>query len=217
MLEEVHITVLLVQKRTYNFIGSFNSLFIKSLLFKEYILLTLFSISLFTINSLTSTHINYIPDAAHNATPPTIYLENIDGDFIYFYFNFTSHDEFYPDHNGTAFFSILLDEDSKKLMKDDSVKYLLNDLEYHDDLDIESKKTKNWVNVKKTSKDDMEYFYKITREEEKSLYLRVGTNKVKKGQITVTNVDKIPSGNSIAGNIQISKLLWIFFLLLNIW
>ena len=174
------------------------------------------SILLFTINSLTSTQIKFILDAAQNATAPTINLEDFDEEFIYYYFNFTCHGEFFPSSKDTAFFSLQLDEDSVDLMKSESVGYLLNDLEY-DDVEIKDIEALDWKDIKNTKKDKMEYFYKVTRKNEKSLFLKVGTNKVKKGTVTLSNVDKIPSGKSIAGNIQISKFIWIFFLILNIW
>ena len=101
-------------------------------------------------------------------------------------------------------------------MKSESVGYLLNDLEY-DDVEIKDIEALDWKDIKNTKKDKMEYFYKVTRKNEKSLFLKVGTNKVKKGTVALSNVDKIPSGKSIAGNIQISKFIWIFFLILNIW
>ena len=178
--------------------------------------LTLLSILLFSINALTSPRIKFIYDAAQNTTILPVDLEDIDDEFIYYYFNFTCHGEFYPDSKDTAFFSMQLDEDSVNLMKSESVSYLLNDLEY-EKVDIDDIEAYNWTDIKNTKKDKMEYFYKISRKNEASLFLKVGTNNVKKGSVTMSNVDKIPSGNSIAGNIQISKLIWIFFLILNIW
>ena len=178
--------------------------------------LILLSLLLMTINSLKYGQIKIIPDAAQNFTAPTTDLETFDDKFIYYYFNFTCHSEFYPDSKDTAFFSIQLDDESVSLMKIDSVNYLLNDLEY-DDADIETVETYNWTETKFVYQDKMEYFYKISRNKEKSLFLRVETNNVKKGQVVMTNVDKIPSKNSIAGNIHISKILWLFFLILNIW
>ena len=156
--------------------------------------LYLLSILLFTINSLTSTQIQFIPDAAQNGTDPTTDLEIFEDEFIYYYFNFTCHGEFFPSSKDTAFFSLQLDEDSVDLMKSESVGYLLNDLEY-DDVEIKDIEALDWKDIKNTKKDKMEYFYKVTRKNEKSLFLKVGTNKVKKGTVALSNVDKIPSGN----------------------
>ena len=178
--------------------------------------LTLLSVLLFTINSLTSAQIKYIPDASLNATATFVDLETYEDKFIYYYFNFTFHSELFPNSKDTAIFRIVLDDDSVKLMEKESVKYLLNDLEY-DNVDINDLEAFNWTDTKNTKKDKMEYFYKINRKNEKSLFLKVATNDVKKGVIYLENVDKIPSGNSIAGNIQLSKLIWLFFLILNIW
>ena len=187
--------------------------------------LILFSILLFTINSLTSSSIVYINDARQNVTILPIDLENVDLDYIYYYFDFVAHSELFPENKDTAYLSILLDEESYNMIRNDSVKFILNDLNISE-TEIKDIKDLDWKETRIVYKKDMEYFYTIKRNKEKSLFLRVATNNVKKGQVIATNVEKIPSDdsdnsdnsdNSIAGNIKISSVIWIFFLILNIW
>ena len=87
----------------------------------------------------------------------------------------------------------------------------------HDKVDIDDIEAYNLADTKNTKKIKMEYFYKISRINEKSLFLKVGINIIKKRYVVVANIDKIVSGNSRTVNIQISKLIWIFFLILIIW
>ena len=187
--------------------------------------LILFSILLFTINSLTSSSIVYINDARQNVTILPIDLENVDLDYIYYYFDFVAHSELFPENKDNAYLSILLDEESYNMIRNDSVKFILNDLNISE-TEIKDIKDLDWKETRIVYKKDMEYFYTIKRNKEKSLFLRVATNNVKKGQVIATNVEKIPSDdsdnsdnsdNSIAGNIKISSVIWIFFLILNIW
>ena len=190
--------------------------------------LILFSILLFKINSLTSSSIEYIYDARQNVTILPVDLENVDLDYIYYYFDFVAHSELFPENKDTAYLSILLDEESYNMIRNDSVKFILNDLNISE-TEIKDIKDLDWKETRIVYKKDMEYFYTIKRNKEKSLFLRVATNNVKKGQVIATNVEKIPSDdsddsdnsdnsdNSIAGNIKISSVIWIFFLILNIW
>ena len=108
------------------------------------------------------------------------------------------------------------------MIKEDSVSFFFSQEEW-DQLGIEEVKNETWKETKIVyrveNKDTRHYYYKIERTDEKykTLLLRVATNNVKKGELTVINEDKIPcKGQSIGRNIHISKLIYLF-LLINLW
>ena len=180
----------------------------------------LLSISLFSVNTLTSTTPNYIIDYATNGTNMPVDLSQVNDEYVYFSFNSTYHYEISPTNKDIAFFSMISD---KPMIKDGSVRFFFSEDEW-DQIEIEKIINVDWKETKIVYKenidDNTKYYYKIERNDKKykTLLLRVATNNVKEGELTVTNENHIPSeSQSIAGNVQISKLICLFLFILNIW
>ena len=181
-------------------------------------MMLLLSIALVSVNSLTFTQINYIRDCATNGTDLPIDLSSVNDDYIYFSFNSTSHAELNPTNRNTAIFSITED---CQIIKNDSVYFYFSEKNW-DELEIKEIENVSWEETKIEYEEEIQnkrYFYKIerTNEKYKTLLLRVATNNVQKGELTVINEDKIPSrSNSFGGNIRISNLICLFILILNL-
>ena len=180
----------------------------------------LLSISLFSVNTLTSTTPNYIIDYATNGTNMPVDLSQVNDEYVYFSFNSTYHYEISPINKDIAFFSMISD---KPMIKDGSVSFFFSEDEW-DQIEIEKIINVEWKETKIVYKenidDNTKYYYKIERNDKKykTLLLRVATNNVKEGELTVTNENHIPSeSQSISGNVQISKLIYLFLFILNIW
>ena len=105
--------------------------------------LTLLSLLLFTINSLTSSRIEYIYDARQNVSILPVDLEYVELEYIYYYFDFNAHSQLFPENKDTAYLSILLDEESINMIRNDSVKFILNDLNISE-TEIKDIKDLNW-------------------------------------------------------------------------
>ena len=183
-------------------------------------MMLLLSIVVLSVNSLTSEQINYIRDYAINGTDLPIDLSSVNDEYVYFSFNSTLHYELSSTNKNTSIFYM---ETDVPMIKEDSVSFFFSQEEW-DQLGIEEVKNETWKETKIVyrveNKDTRHYYYKIERTDEKykTLLLRVATNNVKKGELTVINEDKIPSkGQSIGRNIHISKLIDLFLLIINLW
>ena len=172
-----------------------------------------------TVNSLTSTNIEYIIDAGKNGTGPSVNLEDLNDEFAYFSFDFLEHSQIIPESKDIAFFKFSSDIE---LIKDNSISYLL-DVKEWDQITINEIKNKTWIETKieykEKSYDITNYYYKFKRDNNssKTLLIRVATNGVKEGQLNAENIPSIPSKKSGAKNIQITKLICLFLLILNLW
>ena len=180
----------------------------------------LLSIVALSVNCLTSAQINYIRDYAINGTDFPIDLSSVNDEYVYFSFNSTLHYELSSTNKNTSIFNM---ETNVPMIKENSVSFFFSQEEW-DQLEIEEVKNVTWKETKIVyrveNNDTRHYYYKIERTDEKykTLLLRVATNKVKKGELTVINEDKIPSKDqSIGRNIHISKLICIFLLIIKLW
>ena len=148
-------------------------------------------------------------------------------DYIYLGFDFDYHNQISPENKEIAFFRM---ESNVDLIKSNSVRYLFSE-KYLNETEIIDIKDLNWKEIKYSSKqaveDNIEYYYKIERNDKKykTLFLRVANINSKQGTLIVENINKenfvndekdLNENNSIARTIQLSKLIWLFILLFNL-
>ena len=187
---------------------------------------TLLIILLF--KSIDSSEIRYVIDAWANGTATFIELPFVLEDYIYLGFDFDYHNQISPENKETAFFRM---ESNVDLIKSNSVRYLFSE-KYLNETEIIDIKDLNWKEIKYSSKqaveDNTEYYYKIERNDKKykTLFLRDANINSKQGTLIVENINKenfvndekdLNENNSIARTIQLSKLIWLFILLFNLW
>ena len=187
---------------------------------------TLLIILLF--KSIDSSEIRYVIDAWANGTATFIELPFVLEDYIYLGFDFDYHNQISPENKEIAFFRM---ESNVDLIKSNSVRYLFSE-KYLNETEIIDIKDLNWKEIKYSSKqaveDNTEYYYKIERNDKKykTLFLRVANINSKQGTLIVENIIKenfvndeknMTIDNSIAGNIHISQLIWLFILLFSLW
>ena len=184
---------------------------------------------IFLFKSIDSSEIRYVIDAWVNGTATFIELPFVLEDYIYLGFDFDYHNQISPENKEIAFFRM---ESNVDLIKSNSVRYLFYE-KYLNETEIIDIKDLNWKEIKYSSKqavgDNTEYYYKIERNDKKykTLFLRVANiNNNKQGTLVVENINEdnfvndekvVSENNSIARNIQISKLIYLFLLLFNLW
>ena len=187
---------------------------------------TLLIILLF--KSINSSEIRYIADAWAHGTATFIELPFVLEDYIYLGFDFDYHTQISPENKEIAFFSM---ESNVDLIKSNSVRYLFSE-KYLNESEIIDIKDLNWKEIKYSSKqavgDNTDYYYKIERTDKKykTLFFRVANINSKQGTLMVENIIKenfvdgetnLIENNSIAGTIQLSQLIWLLILLINLW
>ena len=142
--------------------------------------LLLISLILNIVNSQDS-NLFYVADGTLNATAAVAFLNSIQGDNLYFLYDFDYHSTIVQNDTDIAYFEI-----SSEIDLDDSISYTFVETKSSDIKNETEIKDLSYQNIKK----DKINFYVIKRTSSKmnTLILRVNTKGNKKGEVFVSNV-----------------------------
>ena len=142
--------------------------------------LLLISLILNIVNSQDS-NLFYVADGTLNATAAVAFLNSIQGDNLYFLYDFDYHSTIVQNDTDIAYFEI-----SSEIDLDDSISYTFVETKSFDIKNESEIKDLSYQNIKK----DKINFYVIKRTSSKmnTLILRVNTKGNKKGEVFVSNV-----------------------------
>ena len=142
--------------------------------------LLLISLILNIVNSQDS-NLFYVADGTLNATAAVAFLNSIQGDNLYFLYDFDYHSTIVQNDTDIAYFEI-----SSEIDLDDSISYTFVEIKSFDIKNESEIKDLSYQNIKK----DKINFYVIKRTSSKmnTLIFRVNTKGNKKGEVVVSNV-----------------------------
>ena len=142
--------------------------------------LLLISLILNIVNSQDSI-LFYVADGTLNATAAVAFLNSIQGDNLYFLYDFDYHSTIVQNDTDIAYFEI-----SSEIDLDDSISYTFVETKSFDIKNESEIKDLSYQNIKK----DKINFYVIKRTSSKmnTLIFRVNTKGNKKGEVVVSNV-----------------------------
>ena len=142
--------------------------------------LLLISLILNIVNSQDS-NLFYVADGTLNATAAVAFLNSIQGDNLYFLYDFDYHSTIVQNDTDIAYFEI-----SSEIDLDDSISYTFVETKSFDIKNESEIKDLSYQNIKK----DKINFYVIKRTSSKmnTLIFRVNTKGNKKGEVVVSNV-----------------------------
>ena len=142
--------------------------------------LLLISLILNIVNSQDS-NLFYVADGTLNATAAVAFLNSIQGDNLYFLYDFDYHSTIVQNDTDIAYFEI-----SSEIDLDDSISYTFIETKSFDIKNESEIKDLSYQNIKK----DKINFYVIKRTSSKmnTLIFRVNTKGNKKGEVVVSNV-----------------------------
>ena len=142
--------------------------------------LLLISLILNIVNSQDS-NLFHVADGTLNATAAVAFLNSIQGDNLYFLYDFDYHSTIVQNDTDIAYFEI-----SSEIDLDDSISYTFVETKSFDIKNESEIKDLSYQNIKK----DKINFYVIKRTSSKmnTLILRVNTKGNKKGEVFVSNV-----------------------------
>ena len=142
--------------------------------------LLLISLILNIVNSQDS-NLFHVADGTLNATAAVAFLNSIQGDNLYFLYDFDYHSTIVQNDTDIAYFEI-----SSEIDLDDSISYTFVETKSSDIKNESEIKDLSYQNIKK----DKINFYVIKRTSSKmnTLIFRVNTKGNKKGEVVVSNV-----------------------------
>ena len=142
--------------------------------------LLLISLILNIVNSQDS-NLFYVADGTLNATAAVAFLNSIQGDNLYFLYDFDYHSTIVQNDTDIAYFEI-----SSEIDLDDSISYTFVETKSFDIKNESEIKDLSYQNIKK----DKINFYVIKRTSSKmnTLIFRVNTKGNKNGEVVVSNV-----------------------------
>jgi hypothetical protein len=142
--------------------------------------LLLISLILNIVNSQDS-NLFHVADGTLNATAAVAFLNSIQGDNLYFLYDFDYHSTIVQNDTDIAYFEI-----SSEIDLDDSISYTFVETKSFDIKNESEIKDLSYQNIKK----DKINFYVIKRTSSKmnTLIFRVNTKGNKKGEVVVSNV-----------------------------